>query len=161
MLLKQEGHETQLAHNGVEAVAAAATFQPDLVLLDFGLPKLNGYEAARKIHEQPAGKDMMLVAVTAWGQEEDRRRSQGAGFDLHMVKPVDHPALMKLLASPPKARLPDDWETGTPTPCVRRSRTVGALKFLEALLELLTRVERHWLARLRRRKGMAEIGQCC
>ncbi len=87
---------------------AAATFKPDLVLLDIGLPKLNGYEAARKIREQPAGKDMMLVAVTGWGQEEDRRRSQGAGFDLHMVKPVDYPALMKLLASLPKARLPKD-----------------------------------------------------
>jgi len=103
-LLKLEGHETQLAHDGVEAVAAAATFKPDLVLLDIGLPKLNGYEAARKIREQPSGKHMMLVAVTGWGQEEDRRRSHSAGFDLHMVKPVDYPALMRLLAAMPPGR---------------------------------------------------------
>jgi len=74
------------------------------VLLDIGLPKLNGYEAARKIREQPSGKHMMLVAVTGWGQEEDRRRSHSAGFDLHMVKPVDYPALMRLLAAMPPSR---------------------------------------------------------
>ena len=104
MLLTSEGHETQLAHDGEEAVAAAATFKPEVVLLDIGLPKLNGYEAARKIREQPSGKDMTLVAVTGWGQEEDRRRARGAGFDLHMVKPVDYPALMDLLASLPQHR---------------------------------------------------------
>ena len=69
-----------------------------MVLLDIGLPKLNGYEACRRIREQPWGKDMVLIALTGWGQEEDRRRSQEAGFDHHMVKPVDPTALMKLLA---------------------------------------------------------------
>ena len=77
---------------------AAAIFKPDVVLLDIGLPKLNGYEACRRIREQPWGKNMVLVALTGWGQDEDRRKSKDAGFDTHMVKPVDHAALMKLLA---------------------------------------------------------------
>ncbi len=69
-----------------------------MVLLDIGLPKLNGYEACRRIREQPWGKNMTVVALTGWGQEEDRRKSSEAGFDGHMVKPVDLTALMKLLA---------------------------------------------------------------
>ena len=81
------------------SVEAAAAFNPDMVLLDIGLPKLNGYEAARRIREQPWGKDMVLVAVTGWGQEEDRRRSQEAGFNAHMVKPLDPAALHQLLAA--------------------------------------------------------------
>jgi DNA-binding response OmpR family regulator len=68
------------------------------MLLDIGLPKLNGYEACRRIREQPWGKKVVLIAVTGWGQEEDRRRSHEAGFDRHMVKPVDPQELMKLLA---------------------------------------------------------------
>ncbi|MGH8513290.1 MAG: response regulator, partial [Gammaproteobacteria bacterium] len=101
MLLKITGHETHMAHDGLEAVEAAATFRPDVVLLDIGLPKLNGFEAARRIREQPYGKNMVLVALTGWGQDEDRRKSQEAGFDHHLVKPVDYAALMKLLASRP------------------------------------------------------------
>ncbi len=99
MLLTLAGNETHTAHDGLEAVEAAAAFRPDVVLLDIGLPKLNGYEACRRIREQPWGKTMVLVAVTGWGQEEDRRKSKDAGFDAHMVKPVDYAALMKLLAS--------------------------------------------------------------
>ena len=97
MLLKLTGHETQMAHDGLAAVEAATTFRPDVVLLDIGLPKLNGYEVARKIREQPWGKKMVLVALTGWGQEDDRRKSSEAGFNGHMVKPVDHTALTKLL----------------------------------------------------------------
>ena len=78
--------------------AAAARFRPDMGLLDIGLPHLNGFEAARKIREQPWGKGMVLVALTGWGQDEDRQKSRDAGFDAHLVKPVDHAALMKLLA---------------------------------------------------------------
>ncbi len=85
---------------------AAATFRPDVVLLDIGLPKLNGYEAARKIREQPWGKNMLLVALTGWGQEEDRRRTQQAGFNAHLVKPVDLDALQALLARPDLAGQP-------------------------------------------------------
>jgi CheY-like chemotaxis protein len=68
------------------------------VLLDIGLPKLNGYEASRRIRGQPWGQNVALIAVTGWGQEDDLRRSQEAGFDHHMVKPVDPQALMRLLA---------------------------------------------------------------
>ena len=70
-----------------------------MVLLDIGLPKLNGYEACRRIREQPWGKSMVLVALTGWGQEEDRQKSKEAGFDGHLVKPVDLDALMRVLAS--------------------------------------------------------------
>ncbi len=101
MLLKLSGNETYTAYDGLQAVEAAATFRPEVVLLDIGLPKLNGYEAARKIREQPWGKGMVLVALTGWGQDEDRQKSRDAGFNDHMVKPVDHGALMKLLAELP------------------------------------------------------------
>ena len=99
MMLRITGMEVRTAYDGLEAVEAAAAFNPDVVLLDIGLPKLNGYEAARRIREQPWGKDMVLVAVTGWGQEEDRRRSQEAGFNAHMVKPVDPVALQQMLAA--------------------------------------------------------------
>jgi PAS domain S-box-containing protein len=99
VLLKLSGNETQTAYDGLEAVEAAATFRPDVILLDIGLPELNGYEVARKIREQPWGKKMALVALTGWGQEEDRRRSQEAGFNHHLTKPVDPAALTKLLVS--------------------------------------------------------------
>ena len=98
MLLKCTGNETHTAYDGVEAVEAAAKFQPEVVLLDIGLPKLNGYEVARKIREQPWGQDMVLVALTGWGQEEDRQKSKEAGFNAHLVKPVEQSVLMKLLA---------------------------------------------------------------
>ncbi len=97
MLLNLAGNETQTRFDGRAAVEAAATFQPDVVLLDIGLPKLNGYEAARMIRELPHGKSIVLVALTGWGQEEDRRKSREAGFDGHMVKPVDLEALKTLL----------------------------------------------------------------
>src|SRR6202521_579975 len=96
-LLKLTGHEVHIAHDGLEAVEEAAAFQPQVVLLDIGLPGINGYEAARRIREQQRSKALTLVALTGWGQEEDRRRSEEAGFDAHMVKPVDFPPLIKLL----------------------------------------------------------------
>ncbi|MGH8659221.1 MAG: hybrid sensor histidine kinase/response regulator [Gammaproteobacteria bacterium] len=98
VLLKLTGHETHTAYDGLEAVEAAAVFRPNVLLLDIGLPKLNGFETARKIREQPWGNGMVLVALTGWGQEEDRRRSEEAGFNAHLVKPVDIAALTKLLA---------------------------------------------------------------
>ena len=101
MLLQIAGNETHTAHDGLEAVEAAERFRPDVVLLDIGLPQLNGYDVCRRIREQPWGKTMVLVALTGWGQEEDRNKSKDAGFDAHLVKPVDYGALMKLLASLP------------------------------------------------------------
>lgn len=97
-LLQLAGHETQVAHDGVEAMQAAASTKPDLILLDIGLPKLNGYEVARRIREQPWGRDIVLVALTGWGQDNDRKKSKNVGFDSHLVKPVDHSGLMSLLA---------------------------------------------------------------
>jgi CheY-like chemotaxis protein len=91
------GNEIRTAYDGEEAIIAAGTFRPEVVLLDIGLPKLNGYEACRQIRQQPWGKGIVLIAVTGWGQEEDRRRSHEAGFDKHLVKPVDPRSLMNLL----------------------------------------------------------------
>lgn len=81
MLLRLKGNEIRTAHDGLEAVSAAETFHPELVLLDIGLPKLNGYDVARRIRQQPWGRDVILVALTGWGQDEDRRRSKEAGFN--------------------------------------------------------------------------------
>ena len=97
-LLQLHGHQVQTASDGVEAVQAAAAFRPNLVLLDIGLPKMNGYEAARRIRHHDWGKRMVLVAMTGWGQDEDKRRALEAGFDHHMTKPVDPVALEKLVA---------------------------------------------------------------
>jgi CheY-like chemotaxis protein len=99
MLLKLNGHETRLAYDGLQAVEAAEQFRPDLVLLDIGLPKLNGFDACRRIREHAWGQNMVLVALTGWGQEEDRRKTKDAGFDHHLTKPVDYDALMQLLVS--------------------------------------------------------------
>jgi CheY-like chemotaxis protein len=97
LMLRLGGHDIQTAHDGLEAVQAAAAFRPDVVLLDIGMPKMNGYEAARHIRQQPWGKRMVLIALTGWGQAEDRRRTTEAGFDYHLVKPVEPKALEELL----------------------------------------------------------------
>jgi CheY-like chemotaxis protein len=99
MLLEMMGNEVRTAHDGLEAVGAAAVFRPEVALLDIGLPKLSGYDVARRIREQEGGANVLLVAVTGWGQEEDRRRSREAGFDEHLTKPVRLEALQQLLAS--------------------------------------------------------------
>src|SRR5207302_2062223 len=92
---------------------AAAEFRPEIVLLDIGMPKLDGYETCRQIRGQPWGKDMFLVALTGWGQDGDRRRADEAGFDRHLVKPVDPGALMTLLAAlPPGPAKPRRGPTG-------------------------------------------------
>ncbi len=100
-ILKLMGNDTRTAGDGQEGVDVAAEFRPEVILLDIGLPKLDGYEVCRWIREQPWGTDMLLIAITGWGQHEDRRRSREAGFDHHMVKPVDPRALMALLAEFP------------------------------------------------------------
>jgi PAS domain S-box-containing protein len=98
MLLSTMGNTVRTAHDGEEAVRAASDFRPHVALLDIGMPKMNGYEAASAIRQQPWGHEVVLVAVTGWGQDEDKRRSKEAGFDHHMVKPVDPYAVMKQLA---------------------------------------------------------------
>ena len=96
-LLGLMGHTVWAAQDGAEAFALAEVHRPELVLLDLGMPRMDGYEACRRIREQPWSRDMTIVAVTGWGQKEDRRRTGEAGFDHHMVKPVDASKLVSLL----------------------------------------------------------------
>jgi PAS domain S-box-containing protein len=104
MLLEPGGHEIHKVHDGAKALEAAERLRPDVVLLDIGLPRMNGYEVCQRIRQEPWGRDLIVVALTGWGQEEDRQRSREAGFDAHLVKPVDYDYLAKLLARPRSAR---------------------------------------------------------
>jgi signal transduction histidine kinase len=99
--LRLDGHEVRVAYDGKDAVALAETFRPELALLDIGMPRMNGYDAAHAIRTAGARDDMLLVALTGWGQPDDRRRSQEAGFDHHFVKPIDPSALARILAERP------------------------------------------------------------
>ena len=99
LLLRLLGNEVRTAGDGQQAVEATAAFRPDVVLLDIGMPRLNGYEAARRIREQPRGGQMLLVALTGWGQDEDKRLTKEAGFDHHLVKPAEPAELQRLLAA--------------------------------------------------------------
>jgi PAS domain S-box-containing protein len=99
MMLELAGHEVQTARDGPEAVEKACEFRPRVILLDIGLPKMNGYEVARRIRQEPWGKDIMLVAVTGWGQFEDKKKAFEAGFDQHLTKPVDPDAFFELVGS--------------------------------------------------------------
>jgi CheY-like chemotaxis protein len=99
ILLQLTGHDIRTAQDGHEAVQAATAFKPDIVLLDIGLPKMNGYEVARILRQEPWSKRMTLIAMTGWGQDEDKRRALEAGFDHHLTKPVDPTELLQLLES--------------------------------------------------------------
>jgi len=98
-LLRASGHDVHTEYDGVAAIRAARSHRPDVVLLDIGLPKLNGYDTAREIRAIDPQNPVVLVAVTGWGQDEDRRRSRQAGFDHHLVKPLDPELLDRVLAS--------------------------------------------------------------
>jgi PAS domain S-box-containing protein len=98
MVLGAMGHETRIAYDGRQALASAESFQPDMILLDIGMPVMNGYEACRRIRELPWGRNVMVVAMTGWGHLQDRERSRNAGFDHHLTKPVDVASLQQLLA---------------------------------------------------------------
>ena len=108
LMLKLHGHHVQTAHDGLDALRVAPVFAPHIILLDLGMPNLNGYETANRIRSQPWGRDMALVALTGWGQPKDRKRTVEAGFDAHLVKPVDQNTLLKTLheviAPRPQAR---------------------------------------------------------
>ena len=99
MLLSITGHETAMAHDGAAAYESADRERPDVVLLDLGLPTLSGYEVCRRIRQQPWGREMFVIALTGWGQDEDRQKTREAGFDGHLVKPVAYDALLRLLDS--------------------------------------------------------------
>jgi CheY-like chemotaxis protein len=97
LLLRHMGHEVETAYSGAAALEKAQAFQPEIVLLDIGMPGMDGYEVARRLRASPLGRDVKLVAQTGWGQDADRRRSREAGFDAHLAKPVDIEALMRLI----------------------------------------------------------------
>lgn len=97
-LLQAMGHEVQVTHDGEAALAAAASFNPDFAFLDIGMPKLNGYQLAASLREQPATRHCTLVAITGWGQEKDRQRALQAGFDFHIVKPAELEKVRSILA---------------------------------------------------------------
>lgn len=98
-LLRLDGHEVHLAADGLEAVESAGQLRPDVVLLDIGMPRMDGFEAARRIRGLDFGAEALLVAVTGWGQQEDRARTREAGFDAHCVKPIQYEELRRLLAT--------------------------------------------------------------
>jgi CheY-like chemotaxis protein len=97
LLIRRMGHEVRVALDGLAAVQAAAEFRPEVVFLDIGLAKLNGYEVARAIRSQSWGRTVQLVALTGWGQSEDKRLAAEAGFDEHFVKPIAPAAVAEIL----------------------------------------------------------------
>ena len=98
LMIECMGHEVRVAADGVEAVAIAQEFEPQIALLDIGMPRMDGYEAARRIRAA-LGQRVILVALTGWGQEEDQRRAFAAGFDRHVTKPAEPDVLESLIAS--------------------------------------------------------------
>lgn len=98
MLVRLNGHDAVLAHDGLQACELAESYRPDVILLDIGLPKMNGHDVCRTIRKAPWGQEMTIIALTGWGKDEDRQLSQDAGFDGHLVKPIDHDTLMEMLA---------------------------------------------------------------
>jgi signal transduction histidine kinase/ActR/RegA family two-component response regulator len=100
LLLEASGNETHVAHDGFEAVKAAESLRPEVIVLDIGLPRMDGFEVCRRIRQQPWAKAATLIALTGWGQAGDRQKSQEAGFDHHLVKPVEQSVLLNLLQQP-------------------------------------------------------------
>jgi len=96
MLLQVHGDEVRVAYDGEEALFAEQEFKPDVLLLDIGMPKLSGYDVARRVRDA-RGSEVLIVAITGWGQEEDRQRARDAGFDHHFTKPVDYAVLLDLI----------------------------------------------------------------
>jgi two-component system CheB/CheR fusion protein len=102
-LLRADGLDVRTAVDGPSALAAAETFRPEVVLLDIGLPGMDGYQVAARLRQLPDTRAALLIALTGYGQDRDRRRAAEAGFDQHLTKPVDHPMLLRLLRSPSRS----------------------------------------------------------
>jgi PAS domain S-box-containing protein len=101
MLLEQLGHVLAIAHDGQEGVEKARSFRPDVVFLDLGMPRMDGFEAARQLRSLPEGRELLLVALTGWGQEKDQARTRAAGFDWHLLKPLEVDALRNIMSGEP------------------------------------------------------------
>jgi CheY-like chemotaxis protein len=108
LLLRSYGHEVRVAYNGASALEHASAWQPDVVILDIGMPRTDGYEVCRQIRSAPWGAAMLLIAHTGWGKDSDRKRAVEAGFDRHFVKPVDWAEHKALLSSRAPRAAPDD-----------------------------------------------------
>jgi len=107
LLLRHAGHEIRTAHSGVEALDVVLSYRPDAVLLDLGLPEMDGYEIARRLRNKPECKELILIAVSGYGQESDKRHSEDAGCDAHLVKPVEAAKLIEVLKTLVRRRHPD------------------------------------------------------
>jgi len=107
ILLELDGHEVQVLNQGAAALAAVRAFRPDIVLLDIGMPDMDGYAVARQLRAEAGEALPLLVAITGFGREDDARRSREAGFDRHVTKPVEREVLQKLIAQRLAARAPD------------------------------------------------------
>jgi signal transduction histidine kinase/ActR/RegA family two-component response regulator len=105
MLLQLRGHDVRIAHDGPHALEILQEFSADVALIDIGLPGMDGYSLARRIREQPQFRTTVLVAQTGWAHEDDRLRSQEAGFDYHLAKPIDHDRLHEILSEPPRSEI--------------------------------------------------------
>ena len=104
MLLEIEGHTVTVVHDGQQALAAIEAARPDVALLDIGMPEMDGYEVARQVRGDSRGRSTLLIAITGWGQEQDKARAMAAGFDLHFTKPVEPQQLIELLGAELPAR---------------------------------------------------------
>jgi CheY-like chemotaxis protein len=102
LVLEMQGHTARVAYDGAEALRVLADFWPEIVLLDIALPELDGYEVARRIRALPGGAAVRLIALTGWGQPEDKQRALDAGFDAHLTKPLDMAALAQALTAGPR-----------------------------------------------------------
>lgn len=114
ILLDMNGGATHVAYDGVEAVKLAEELRPEVILLDIGLPKIDGYEACRRIREHAWGRHMIVVALTGRGLDDDRAMSQRSGFDMHLVKPVEPELLLTVLAATPRGSQRQASEDGHP-----------------------------------------------
>ncbi len=99
VILKHLGHSVRITHDGNSALAVGQEFVPDLILMDIGMPGMDGYETCERMRNETWSSKVRIVALTGWGQEEDKRKARRAGFDLHLVKPVDRKTLMEVIAS--------------------------------------------------------------
>ena len=137
MLLLESGHRVTMAHTGPTALAAALDYRPDVMLLDIGLPELDGYEVAKRIRQEPLLQDIVLVALTGYEQEADRQRAQEAGFDHHLVKPADFAKVRQILAAAARRPLDATFE-GT-------MKTQGEIE--SAICEGMSRFEQDYMGR--------------